>query len=112
MIDDGAFGRGRWQAFRDRRTLDLLVHNGKQVCNWITPLKSNYAEGELVDISRDIVNARALRWATPSQDELRDIDNAKWIWAANSNGLPRRRLRSLVRILRRRFRGLPGQSAI
>jgi outer membrane protein assembly factor BamB len=82
---------------RNRRTCDLLVHNGQQVCNWITPLKSEYKEGELVDIETDVIQARALRWAVPAQDELREIDGATWLWAANSNGLLSRRVEGVGR---------------
>jgi len=79
------------QITRNRRTLDLLVHNGAQVCNWITPLQSEYAEDEQVDISHEVFNARAMRWSAPSKEELREIEGATWIRAANSNGLLSRR---------------------
>jgi outer membrane protein assembly factor BamB len=82
---------------RNRRTVDLLVHNGRQVCNWITPLKPEYGEGELVDIQTHVINARALRWAVPSGNELCEIDDATWLWAANSNGLLSRRVEGVGR---------------
>jgi len=89
--------RLRTRMTRNRRTTDLLVHNGRKVCNWITPLKSRYAEGELVDINTDVIEARALKWAVPSQDELREISEATWLWAANSNGLLSRRVEGVGR---------------
>ena len=90
--------RLRTRMTRNRRTTDLLVHNGRQVCNWITPLKLQYAaDDELVDIETDVIQARALKWAVPSQDELREISGATWLWAANSNGLLSRRVEGVGR---------------
>ncbi len=76
---------------RNRRVNDLLVHNGENVCLWVTPFKATYESDETVDIETAVISARALRHSVPSKDELRDINAATWIWSASSAGLLSRR---------------------
>jgi len=82
---------------RNRRTNDLLVHNGRQACLWITPLEKDYASGELVDIDHQVVQARAMRYSVASQSELREVVEATWIWSASCNGLLSRRMHGVGR---------------
>ena len=82
---------------RNQRVNDILVSNGERPCLWITPLKNQYADGELVDIENRMVPARALRWAAPSKDHLTTLADAKWIWSAQSGGLLSRRLDTVGR---------------
>jgi outer membrane protein assembly factor BamB len=76
---------------RNQRVNDLLVHNGRQPCLWITPLKKSYAAGERVDIETDVFAARAMKYSIPSKDELRELEGATWLWSASSAGWLSRR---------------------
>ena len=82
---------------RNQRVNDLLVHNGKQPCLWITPLKNEYEKNERIDIEHAVFSARALRFSVPSKEELREVDGATWIWSATSAGLLSRRTDSVGR---------------
>ena len=84
-------------AIRNQRTNDLLVHNGKQPCLWITPLKNTYAENERIDINKGVFAARAMKFSVPSKSELREVEGARWIWSATSAGFLSRRGTSVGR---------------
>lgn len=76
---------------RNRRVNELLVHNGKAPCLWITPLKNEYGPKETVDIERAVFASRAMKFSVPSKEELRDVKDATWIWSASSAELLSRR---------------------
>ena len=94
---DPEVDRAQWAATRNRRVNELLVHNGKQVCLWITPLKESYETGELVDTEKSVFAARAMRFSVQSKEELRELTGATWIRSGSSNGLLSRRVEGVGR---------------